>query len=102
MNELAMLSWNVEHFNGQGGVDKKNREKRQNRVHDVITLVKDACVDVFCLSEVVGTDVHQESPRVVCSNYCNDRKRSPKEASSIISCPRRLFADLWRCRTAKC
>jgi len=49
MNELAMLSWNVEHFNGQGGVDKKNREKRQNRVHDVITLVKDACVDVFCL-----------------------------------------------------
>ena len=59
MKKLSILSWNVEHFNGQGGIDKKNRGKRQNRVRDVVELVRNAKVDVFGLSEVEGTDVYE-------------------------------------------
>ena len=59
MAELKILAWNIEHFNGSGGVDANNRDKRLNRVADVIELIKAAEVDVFGLSEVEGSDVHQ-------------------------------------------
>ena len=63
MRQLSILSWNVEHFNGRGGTDKENKKKRQNRVRDVINFVKGTGVDVFGLSEVEGTDVHERITR---------------------------------------
>ena len=58
MNRLSVLFWNVEHFNGKGGMDSNNQEGRKNRVTDVIKLIKKAEVDIFGLSEVESGDVY--------------------------------------------
>ncbi len=58
MADLSILSWNIEHFNGKGGIDKKNRQARLKRVDRVAGLLKDANPDVFGLSEVEGSIVY--------------------------------------------
>jgi endonuclease/exonuclease/phosphatase family metal-dependent hydrolase len=57
MATLSVISWNIEHFNGGGGIDKKNRAKRRDRVERVAQYLKDESPDVFGLSEVEGKTV---------------------------------------------
>lgn len=59
MATISILSWNIEHFNGKGGIDRSNKQARKNRVKNVVKVIKDADVDVFGLSEVEGKDVHE-------------------------------------------
>ncbi|QPJ61544.1 MAG: endonuclease/exonuclease/phosphatase family protein [Candidatus Nitronauta litoralis] len=65
MSKLSILSWNLEHFNGRGGIDKNSRQKRQNRVERVCKFIKDKKPDVFGLSEVEGKDVHSKMTKIL-------------------------------------
>ena len=58
MTNLSFLSWNIEHFNGKGGLDKRNKPKRQQRVEEVITSILSHSPDIFALYEVEGSIVH--------------------------------------------
>ncbi len=57
MAQISILSWNVEHFNGRGGIDKNNRAKRADRIDRVVDELSSAKPDVFAISEVEGSDV---------------------------------------------
>ncbi len=65
MNKLNILSWNIEHFNGRGGIDKNNRRKRQDRVDRVAQFIKGKKPDIFGLSEVEGKVVHSSMTRIL-------------------------------------
>ena len=65
MVNLKILSWNIEHFNGTGGIDKSNRKAREKRVERVTKLIKDEKPDVFGLSEVEGKLIHSKMTRLL-------------------------------------
>lgn len=60
MLPLKIMSWNVEHFNGNGGQDRNNRQARQNRVNKVVDLLVDELPDIFGLIEVEGALVYDQ------------------------------------------
>lgn len=68
MTSLNIFSWNVEHFNGKGGLDKRNRQARLNRVERVANFIASKAPDVFALSEVEGKIVHSKMTRIL-PNY---------------------------------
>ncbi|MEK9629753.1 MAG: endonuclease/exonuclease/phosphatase family protein [Nitrospinota bacterium] len=65
MADIKILSWNIEHFNGLGGIDKKNKRARENRVVEVSKIIKKEKPDVFGLSEVEGKEVHGKMTRLL-------------------------------------
>lgn len=68
MATLSVISWNIEHFNGKGGIDKNNRAARKKRVERVTQLLAEQKPDVFGLSEVEGKIVFEKFTREL-SNY---------------------------------
>lgn len=68
MAKLSILSWNIEHFNGTGGIDRANMAKRRDRVTRVAEFLKQESPDVFGLSEVEGKLVFADFTRSL-SNY---------------------------------
>lgn len=68
MNELKIISWNIEHFNGHGGKDIKNKQARLNRVEKVCRVLASEDPDIFSLSEVEGKDVYNKMTRIL-PNY---------------------------------
>lgn len=68
MTELKILSWNIEHFNGTGGIDKNNKVERLNRVNNVANYLKDEAPDIFALSEVEGIIVFEKMTQIL-PNY---------------------------------
>lgn len=63
MATLKILSWNIEHFNGGGGIDPATKAARKNRVKDVVTFLSTQDPDIFGISEVEGSLVFQEFTR---------------------------------------
>lgn len=59
MTTLSVLSWNVEHFNGAGGIDRNNRTARLDRVERVASYLTEQDPDIFGLSEVEGSIVFE-------------------------------------------
>ncbi|MFS4493750.1 endonuclease/exonuclease/phosphatase family protein [Maribacter sp. 2308TA10-17] len=68
MSTLNILSWNVEHFNGKGGMDKRNRKARLDRVERVANFIASESPDIFALSEVEGKIVHAKMTSIL-PNY---------------------------------
>jgi endonuclease/exonuclease/phosphatase family metal-dependent hydrolase len=60
MLPLKIMSWNIEHFNGAGGIDRDNRTRRLDRVDRVLDLIETEAPDVFGLSEVEGKMVYEK------------------------------------------
>ncbi len=54
MSQLKIMSWNIEHFDGKGGIDKHNRPARLDRVERVVDLIHQQQPDIFGISEVKG------------------------------------------------
>jgi len=65
MNELTIFSWNIEHFNGNGGIDKSNKAARINRVDHVANYIKEVKPDVFALLEVEGSTVFEKMTNIL-------------------------------------
>jgi len=65
MARFSVLSWNIEHFNGHGGTDRRNRAARLNRVTDVAHVLQRESPDVFGLSEVEGSIVFDAFTRLL-------------------------------------
>lgn len=80
---LSILSWNIEHFNGVGGIDKKNKAARQNRVKKVVNLIKCFNVDVFGLLEIEIKDVHEEITKEF-KNYSFHLTEGPQSQEILI------------------
>ncbi|MCG8576692.1 MAG: hypothetical protein MI810_17570 [Flavobacteriales bacterium] len=63
MPELSILCWNIEHFNGGGGIDRKTKDIRKDRVSRVVEYIREDAPDIFALSEVEGNIVHHSLTR---------------------------------------
>jgi len=68
MASIKIISWNVEHFNGTGGIDKNNKQARLDRVERIANTIKAEAPDVFALSEVEGKIVYSSMTRIL-PNY---------------------------------
>lgn len=68
MISLKILSWNIEHFNGTGGIDKDNKDLRLQRVQKVADFIASEDPDIFGLSEVEGTLVYEKFTEIL-PNY---------------------------------
>lgn len=60
MAGISILSWNIEHFNGSGGIDKTNKDARLDRVDRVADVLAEEDPDVFGISEVEGKIVYDK------------------------------------------
>lgn len=65
MASLSVLSWNIEHFNGGGGIHHDTRAVRRDRVERVAAYLKDEDPDIFGLSEVEGKTVFDTFTRTL-------------------------------------
>lgn len=58
MASVSILSWNIEHFNGKGGIDRRNKQARLDRVARVTEFLAVSKPDIFGISEVEGKIVY--------------------------------------------
>ncbi len=65
MVSLKIISWNIEHFNGNGGQDSGNRARRLNRVERVANYLAAQQPDIFGLSEVEGNLVYERFTEIM-------------------------------------
>ena len=59
MKPLKIMTWNIEHFNGRGGIKKSTKAQRKNRVKRVIEYILLEDPDVFGISEVTSSEVYE-------------------------------------------
>ena len=71
MSKLKVLSWNVEHFDGRGGLSTRGADRdeiiaaRQDRLDRIVDYIHGESPDVFGLSEVKGQVVHSAMTSVM-------------------------------------